>query len=277
MSFVVLFLVIALLCLLIYGIARVVAAIVVFFKIPWLLLIVSYIGIIRYISQYSVLNFLVIALSVILLVRLIIAQFGVFVKKTEKTITIDRQDYRHALGRAYGSNFFFIVFGLLYANLNYLLAVQVGGLSYDEYKDLGLFAGKALSMIGFGPIKWGVLIIAGIALLWAFHCASDFSMDCGASEIKGPLQNSITKYISSHLNIQIVPAKNTLEATRDALFSYFEQQLEGDASSRLTEAVLNVAAIEVDNRDELLELLTKDSGLSKTNIIRCIPELKQKD
>ena len=102
-------------------------------------------------------------------------------------------------------------------------------------------------------------------------------MDCGASEIKGPLQNSITKYIPSHLNLQIVPAKNTLEATRDALFSYFEQQLEGDASSKLTEAVLNVAAIEVDNQDELLELLTKDSGLSKTNIIRCIPELKQKD
>ena len=275
MSFVIVIIAVVLFCFLIYGIAKLLAAITGFFKIPWAVLIASYVGIIIYLRQYSVLNFAVIAISVIIFGRLLISQVSVIAQTAGGSKQVDKTGYCDALKKAYASNYTFIIFGSLYANLNYILAVHVGGMTIEEYKDMGLLAGKAISLVGFAPIKWGVLIVAAIFAFLAFHHASDFDINCHITDVPQTPESTVDSYFNSVLGIPLKGAMQTLEATKAALLDYFSPKVDAEAAPKLVDAILNVASFELTDKAEILETLTEDSGLSQSEIEAVLPVLKK--
>lgn len=275
MSFVVVIIAVALFCFLIYGIAKLVAVITGFFKIQWAVLIASYVGIIVFLRQYSILNYAVIAISIIIFGRLLISQVSVIAQTTGGSKRFDKVEYRDALKKAYASNYAFIIFGSLYANLNYLLAVQVGGMTMEEYKDMSFLTGKALSLIGFGPIRWGALIIAAIFAFLAFHHASDFDINCRITDVPQTPESTVDSYFNSVLGIPLKGAMQTLEATKAALLDYFSPKVDAEVAPKLVDAILNVASFELTDKAEILETLTEDSGLSQSEIEAVLPVLKK--
>lgn len=268
--------IIAVLYLLVYGITRILASIMVFIKIPWLLLIAGCITIVLYLRQYSIMNYAVIALTVILWGRLLIAQISVNVEKLGGDKKINKREYRLALNKVYACLYTFFFYGTLYANLNYILAVQIGGVPLEEFKEMGILTGKLLSLVGFGPIRWVVLLIAIVSLVMSYSKASDFDCDCGLINAEKKPISTVGTYFSDVLGISLQAKGDSVEANRAALQAYFQPLLQNDLAKaeKLTEAVLNAASFEITAAEDLFETLEEDSGLSGTEIVACIPKLK---
>lgn len=260
----------------VYWILKLVATILVFFKIPWAGVIAGCAVIIIFLRQYSFMNYIVVALGVALLVRLLVQQGGVAFQKYSYKLGVDKKEYHQALRAAYASIYTFLVFGALYANFNYIVTVGIGGLSFEEYKELGIFAGSMLSVFGIGPAKWIVLAPAVISLVWAYTKASDFDIECGLEDkekVKPKPQTSVGNYYSDVLGISVALAENTVEASRSALLAYFKQQLAENEAEKITEAALNAAAFEITDMQELLEMLQDESGLTAQQVKACVPAL----
>lgn len=263
----------------VYGIAKLISAIAAFIKLPWLPVIVGCIAIFKYLRQISVMNYVVIVLAIVVLGRLVISQLIVAAKTTAAKVTVDSGDYREALSHTYASLYTFLVFAPLYANLNYLLLVKLSGLSFEDYKETGLFAGKFLSLLGVGPVKWVILILAIVAFVQAYHRADDFNVDCGAYGLLKRAQNTpastVGNYFSDVLGIPIQLKENTVEASRSALQKHFRPLLRENSEkvNKLTEAVLNTSSFEITDLSEALETIIEDSGLSTEEILACIPKL----
>ncbi len=262
---------IALFYFIVYGIFRLLSSILVAIKLPWAAVIVGCIAIIIKFHQYSFLNYIVVSIALILLGRLLITQI---LNIAGRTVS-DREEYHETLGESYACLFSFLSFGTLYANMNYILSVQIAELSFEEYKEAGPFAGKALSAIGFGPIKWLVLGLAAVA----FFQVSEKTTELGMINTKTKGDNSsIKSYYSSVLGIPISLSKNTVEANRIALKKYFLPLLQNqdERAEKLAEVTLNIAAIELSEPNEILEALIEDSGLSKEEVLKCFPKLKSR-
>ena len=263
----------------VYGIAKLISTITTFIKIPWLPVIASCIAIFQYLRQISVMNYIIIVLAIVVLGRLVMSQLSVAAKSAAAKVTVDSSDYREALSHTYASLYTFLVFAPLYANLNYLLLVKFAGMSFEDYKGAGLFAGKFLSLYGIGPAKWVILILAIVAFAQAYHRADDFNVDCGAYGLLKRTQNTpastVGNYFSDVLGIPIQLKENTVEASRSALQKHFRPLLREDSEkvNKLTEAVLNTSSFEITDLSEALETIIEDSGLSTEEILACIPKL----
>lgn len=263
----------------VYGIASLISAVATFIKLPWLPVIVGCIAILKYLRQISIMNYVVIVLSIVVLGRLVISQITVAAQTLAAKVNVDSNDYREALGHTYASLYTFLVFGTLYVNLNYLLIVQLGGISFEEYKESGILNGQITSWLGLGPVKWVILILAAVAFIQAYHRADDFNVDCGAygllKRAQEPPANTEGNYFSGVLGIPIQLKENTVEESRSALQKYFSPLLHDDSDkvNKLTEAVLNVFSFEITDLSEILESLMEDSGLSTGEIVTCIPKL----
>lgn len=264
---------IALCYFIVYGVFRLLSAILVAIRLPWAAVIAGCTAIVIHLSQYSFLNYIVVIIAIILLGRLLFKQFFNTLKKP------DKEEYHETLGEAYACVFSFLTFGTLYANLNYILSVQIAGMSVEEYKEAGFFMGKALSAIGFGPVKWFILILAAVALYQATVKTTELEM-IPSSQPKDDTsvtskKSTIGSYYSSVMGLPISFTENTVEANRLALKDYFFLLLQNhEEAEKLSEATLNVAAFELSDSNEILESLIADSGLSKEKILKCFPKLK---
>lgn len=237
---------------LVYGICRLLSGILVAIKLPWAALIAGCVAIIVYLRHCSFLNYIVVAISLALLARLLIKQV---VNMLDGTSDI-KNEYHETLSEAYAALFSFLVFGTLYANLNYILAVPIAGMSMDEYKEMGIFAGAAFSALGIGPVKWFVLALAVIAVFQVAVKTEELRTLCRIkakekerannhkSKVEGqhsnvvptaapapalPTENSVVEnqenkigsYYSSAMGIPVFPTENTVEANHRALKEYF--------------------------------------------------------
>lgn len=270
--------VLALCYFIVYGICRLVSGILVALKIPWAAVLISCVAIIIKLRQYSFLNYVVVLIAIVLLVRLMFMQV---LNTAEKAID-DKEDYRQTVGGAYACLLSFLVFGTLYANLNYILTVHVAGLSFEEYKDAGIFTGKILSSIGFGPLNWVILILAAVA----FYQVSEKTGDLEAIRSSGKKKRNeaqqkkseLESYYTKVMHIPVAPRENTVDANRAALKQYFLNSLCGqeEKAEKLTEVVLNIASLEISEPDEILEALVEDSGLPMDEILKCFPKLESR-
>jgi len=217
----------------------------------------------------------VVLIAIILLGRLLFTQAITLGSGVD-----DKEEYSQTVKAAYASLFSFLAFGAVYANLNYILAVQIGGLTFEEYKDMGIFTGKILSTIGFGPLKWIVLALAAVGFFRVCTKTSDLGMlhspkQQEKKKAEAP-QSAISSYFAQVLGISVSPAENTVEANRCALKEYFLPILNNDEekAGKLSEVTLNIASLEISDPREVLGALVEDSGLSVEEITKCFPKLK---
>lgn len=266
---------IALCYFIIYGICRLLSSILVAIKIPWAAVLIGCAAIIINLHQYSFLNYVVVFIAIVLLIRLLLAQ----VTNTVGKAVGAKKERRQALGAAYASLFSFLLFGALYVNLNYILTVQVIGLSFEEYKEMGIFTGKILSIIGFGPVKWFILALAIIAFIQAFLKTSDlgtaYSSKPQEKQVVESNKSEIKNYYTKIMRIPVFPKENTVEANRIALKQYFLRCFKNQEAKaeKLAAATLNIASLEISEPSEILETLVEDSGLSMEEVLKCFPEL----
>jgi len=146
----------------IYGIARICAIITVFFHIAWAVTIGGCIAIVLFLGGISLMNYLVVGLTIYLLIPLIRTQFRISIQKISKKIDVSAE-YRQALGRTYACIYSFLVFSLLYTNFYYILSVPTKLLSFEEYKESSLYMGFVLSGSGVQAVKWFILALAAVA------------------------------------------------------------------------------------------------------------------
>lgn len=266
---------IALVYLIIYGIGRVVATITAVLRVPWAIVGIGCITIIVYLRQNSFLNYVVVALAAFLVIRLLISQAVIAAEKVSGEAMVNKEDYREALVTTYAHAYTFLVFGTLYANLTYIVTVVIGGLSFEEYKEMSGLSGTVLNYLGLSPVKWVVLILAGVAFVKAYGNAKDFDIECGKKKVKHDPPNALKVYFSKHLGINISPANNSLEASQEALKKHILSLVkDAQKSEKLAEAVLNAASFEIDEKRELLETIASDSGLPQDEVLSYFPALR---
>lgn len=261
--------------LIIYGIGRLISTITSFLKASWVVVGIGCMVIIVYLRQNSFLNYVVVALTAFLVIRLLISQAAIAIEIAAGDATTDKESYRDAIVTTYAHTYAFLVFGTLYANLTYIIAVVIGGLSFEEYKEMSWFGGTVLSYLGLSPVKWAILILAGVAFVKSYGNAKDFDIECGKQKVKHDSPNALKIYFSKHFGINISPADNSLEASQEALKKHLLSLVkDAQKSEKLTNAVLNAASFEIEEKSELLESIVSDSGLTQDEVLSYFPALR---
>lgn len=269
-----------LLYLIVYGIAKICATITVFFRIAWAVVIIACGVIVIRGGNISWMNYLVAGLSIYLLIVTLATQLRFVAQKSSKTADKNKFEYRQELRDIYTCIFTFMVFAPLYANLNYLLFVLPGSISFDEYKESGMALGIILSNAGIGPVKWLVLALAVVAFVQTYKRLGDFKasfrMAQAAQQAAMASKSSIGSYYTAVMGLPISPTENTVEANQRSLSEYFLPLLQNneEKAEKLAKATLNIAAIEITDPGEILEALKEDSGLLEEEIKKCFPKLK---
>ena len=282
--------IIAVLYLIVYGVMKIIATIAVALKLPWLVVVITWIGIIGYLRSNSFLNYVAVGVSAVAIALLIFQQIILILQVKEGSGRVNRSDYQSNLRKMYANLYTFLAFSTLYANFNYIVYEMISGGDWSAAQaEYGPFAGIAISMTGLSPIKWGILLLAIIPLVRFFSKLKDFNIESGyhpttqkpqgQSQAKTqPLQplSPTHEYFTKVLGLPSDLSQGTGEKIHHALSDYFAAELQGETekAERLTEAVLDAMAFDIVNTEELKETLASNSGLSNDEIKNCIPKLR---
>ena len=261
---------------LIYWISKLLAVIATTIKIAWLVLIAGCVSILYFFLKGSWLNIFVVGVCGVLYVILVIKIFAVTaIRKSAKKF--NKADYNDDIRMAYACLYTFLVFGSLYVNVSYIFIVLLGEVPLEEYKEMGILTGFATSQIGLGPIKWFLLALALISLYRAYKAVDDVDTDYTIKEkkhVSPPPDTTVLDYYAQVLGIKIAPKDNSVDAIREALRDYFSIIVEDEKKrDSLVEAILDAAAFETTDYEELLEDLSNSSGIDSKELLTYLPQL----
>lgn len=256
MSIVSIVLIVAAIYLVLFCVARLIATVAVWIRLPWVVLLASCIAIIYYLRSFSFLNYIVVVITVAMFVRLLISYLVVFTNRISQNMIHDNREYNRALSKIYAGLFTFLACGTLYANLNYIVLVLLAHTPYEEYKGSSFLNGEAVSLMGFGPIKLVILGVAVVALVRAYANINDFDIDFGDEKVIERPKNTLESYFSGVFGIQIEPEENTLDSAKKALQSKFAQAIPQVGNrDRFINALINVATFELTDPKEIITML----------------------
>lgn len=268
-------LVVAISYFIIYGISKIIATVFASFKAAWLVLLIGAVAIIYYFFKASILNIAIVAIAAILFGIITVKKFIIRSEESSGKVRVNKSEYREAIRKAYACLYTFLIYGTLYVNISYIFSVLIAGVSLDEYKEMGILNGFVTSQLGLGPIKWFFLALAAISLIRAYIVVRDLDIACTEKPKKSPPPvTTVGNYYQKMLGIKIAPKEDTVDAVRQSLQDYFFLIVEDEEKrNKLVEAIMNAAAFETTDYEELLNDLSRDTGMDQKELLTYLPQL----
>lgn len=263
---------------LVYSFAKMISAITIFFRIAWIT-ILAFCGVIAvYIAPCGNSNYVLLLVFFILFIKLLIAHGRIKSGELDKKHVIDHEDYTLGLKKIYGNLYTFLIFGLLFANIEYLLLVKTGSIAVETYQSSSLLYNIILSAMGFAPIKWFIFVPTLIAVLRANGLIRDFASEAVTSVQKDAApklssKTSIQGYYSQVLGLPVDTSMASFDAIHTCLVSYFSKHTTEKNREALVCAAEEAALFEITDTNEIISLMVESSGLSNEEILKILPSL----